>query len=527
MSGGQVCVADNGVHGCADVMRHIEQEGGFGPVRALGVFRGDLQFCIQLLRVVGGFSCGSLGFERLLKQLQDCEQNNCHKNAAAQQNHNEVVPYKLAKGNLPRGAFIHRQSAGKHIGRHGLDCFVQDGQQDAVSAIDRKAGFGGVWQRNAVKVVFLAVIFLAADPCDKAVRLSVLDQLCRVLLCSTVHDFPLRIINRKVPCQREPVLGNGNAVRLVFVKVLFVRDRHHVRGPRCVGAGNAVLFRQIGTLVEMENHVDFARFQRIEFRFFAVITDHLEFQFLIAQTIFGKLNIVGDCPGNLPCGRVIGADAAVACQKAHLDGTVFFDPRLFLARKDGGIIQREIPFIQIRYIKRLRFVQRAHCTVQFFLDVGAVFVDCIVDAGASHAGYGRDAKLCPEGFFQRNKAVDFAVCQLLLYILIVGDVDVLRFQVVFFFPFGQHHLRLGSHQNADCFAVQRFEIGSGDVLARKIGVEVVFFFAHRLVRKQHFLGAVRRIGNIAHNVDFAVFEFFKAVGPVATHILELPACIAR
>ena len=260
----------------------------------------------------------------------------------------------------------------------------------------------------------------------------------------------------------------------------------------------------------MENHVDLARFQRIEFRFFAVITDHLEFQFLIAQTIFGKLNIVGDCPGNLPCGRVIGADAAVACQKAHLDGTVFFDPRLFLARKDGGIIQREIPFIQIRRIKRLRFVQHAHCTVQFFLDVGAVFVDCIVDAGASHAGYGRDAKLCPEGFFQRNKAVDFAVCQLLLYILIVGDVDVLRFQVVFFFPLGQHHLRLGSHQNADCFAVQRFEVGSVDVLARKIGVEVVFFFAHRLVRKQYFLGAIRRIGNIAHNVDFAVFEFFKA-----------------
>ena len=103
------------------------------------------------------------------------------------------------------------------------------------------------------------------------------------------------------------------------------------------------------------------------------------------------------------------------------------------------------------------------------------------------------------------------VCQLLLGILIVGDVDVLRFQVVFFFPFGQHNLRLGSHQNADLFAVQRLEVGSGDVLAREIGVEVIFFLPHRLVRKQHLLGAVLRIGNIAHNVDFAVFEFFKAV----------------
>ena len=103
------------------------------------------------------------------------------------------------------------------------------------------------------------------------------------------------------------------------------------------------------------------------------------------------------------------------------------------------------------------------------------------------------------------------VCQLVLGILIVGDVYVLRFQVVFFFPFGQHHLRLGSHQNADLFAVQRFVIGSGDICAREIGVEVIFFLPHRLVRKQHLLGAVLRIGNIAHNVDFAVFEFFKAV----------------
>ena len=321
-------------------------------------------------------------------------------------------------------------------------------------------------------------------------------------------------------------MRNGNAVRLVFVKVLFVRDRHHVGGPRCVGTGNAILFRQIGTLVEMENHVDLAQFQRIEFRFFAVITDHLEFQFLISQTILGKLNIVRDGSGDFPGGRVIGADAAVARQKAHPDHTVLFEPRLFLSRKDRGIIHREIPFIEIRRIKRIGVLQRAHRIVQFFLDIRTVFVDCIVDVGASHAGYGRDAKVCPEGFFQRNKAVDLMACQLLLHILIVGDVDVLRFQVVFFFPFGQHNLRLGSHRNADLFAVQRFVIGSGDICARKIGVEVIFFFPHRLVRKQHLLGAVLRIGNIAHNVDLAVFEFFKAVGPVAGHILELPACIA-
>ena len=82
-----------------------------------------------------------------------------------------------------------------------------------------------------------------------------------------------------------------------------------------------------------------------------------------------------------------------------------------------------------------------------------------------HTGYGRDAKLCPEGFFQRDKAVDLVVCQFLLYILVVGDVDVFRFQAVFFFPLGQHHFRLRSHQNADLFAVQRFEIGGGDVCA--------------------------------------------------------------
>ena len=258
MPGGKVCVADNGVHGRADVMRHIEQEGGFGPVCALGVFRSDLQFCIQLLRIVRGFSCGSFGFACLPEQLQDREQNDCNKNAADQQDHEEVIPYKLTQGNLPRGALIHCQRAGEHIGRHGLDRFVQYGQQMAVSAVDRKAGFGRVWKQNAVKVIFLAVVFLAADPCDKAVRLSVLDQSCRILLCSAVHDLPLRIINRNVPCQGELVLRNGNAVRLVFVKVLFVRDRHHGGGPRCVGTGNTILFRQIGALVEMENHVDLA-----------------------------------------------------------------------------------------------------------------------------------------------------------------------------------------------------------------------------------------------------------------------------
>ena len=69
MPGGKVCVTDNGVHGCADIMRHIEQEGGFGAVRALRFFHGNLQFCIQLLRIVCGFLCSSFGFARLLEQL--------------------------------------------------------------------------------------------------------------------------------------------------------------------------------------------------------------------------------------------------------------------------------------------------------------------------------------------------------------------------------------------------------------------------------------------------------------------------
>ena len=43
----------------------------------------------------------------------------------------------------------------------------------------------------------------------------------------------------------------------------------------------------------------------------AVITDHLEFQLLISQTILGKPNIVRDGPGKFPGGRVIDADAAV------------------------------------------------------------------------------------------------------------------------------------------------------------------------------------------------------------------------
>ena len=400
MPGGKICVTDNGVHGRTDIMRHIEQEGGLGAVRALRVFHSDLQFCIQLLRIVCGFLCSSFGFTRLLEQLQNREQNNCDRNAADQQNHEEVILYKLAQGDLPQRALMHCKRTGKHIGRHGIERFVQDGQQAAVSAIDRKAGFGRVWQQNAVKAVFLAVFFLTAGPCDNTIRLSVSDQLCRILLCIAVHDLPLRIIKRKVLFQGELVLGNGNAVRLVFVKMLFVRDRHHIRGPRCVGAGNAIFFRQIGTLVEMEDHVDLARFQRIQFRFLAVIADDLEFQILISKTTCCKLNIVCDRPGKLPGGRVIGADAAITRQKAHPDRAVLSEPRLFLTRKDGRIIQREIPFIQICRIKRIRFVQCAHRIVQFFLDISPVLIDRIVDAGFSHTGHGRDAKLCPEGLFQ-------------------------------------------------------------------------------------------------------------------------------
>ena len=133
-------------------------------------------------------------------------------------------------------------------------------------------------------------------------------------------------------------MGNSNAVYIVFVKVLFVRDRHQVGDPCCVGTGKVILFRQIGVLVAMEDHVDLARFQRIQFCFLAVIADQLEFQFLIAQTICCKQNIIRDCPGKLPGGRVKGADAAVTRQKAHLDGAVLFEPRLFLPRKDGRII---------------------------------------------------------------------------------------------------------------------------------------------------------------------------------------------
>ena len=63
-------------------MRHIEQEGGFGVVRALRFFHSDLQFCIQLLRIVCGFPCSCFGFTRLPQQLQDREQNGCNRNAA-------------------------------------------------------------------------------------------------------------------------------------------------------------------------------------------------------------------------------------------------------------------------------------------------------------------------------------------------------------------------------------------------------------------------------------------------------------
>ena len=330
--------ADDGVHGGADIVGHIGKEGTLGAVRALCFFHGDLQFCIQFLRIACGFPCSSFGFTRLLEQHQNREQNNCNSNAADQHNFKEVILYKIAQGNLPRGALIHRKRAGKHINRHCLDRFVQDGQQAAVSAIDRKAGSYRVYQRNAVKAVFLAVFILTADPGNKAICLSVFDQPCRILLCIAVHDLPLRVIKRKVLFQGEFVLGNGNAVYIVFVKVLFVRDRHQVGGPRCVGTGKVILFRQIGVLVAMEDHVDLARFQRIQFCFLAVIADQLEFQFLIAQTICCKLNIVRDYPGKLPGGRVKGADAAVARQKAHPDRTVLSEPRLFLPCKDGRII---------------------------------------------------------------------------------------------------------------------------------------------------------------------------------------------
>ena len=133
-------------------------------------------------------------------------------------------------------------------------------------------------------------------------------------------------------------MGNSNAVYIVFVKVLFVRDRHQVGDPCCVGTGKVILFCQIGALVEMEDHVDLAGSQRIQFRFLAVIADDLEFQLLISQTISCKLNIVRDYPGKLPGGRVIGADAAITRQKAHLDGAMLFEPRLFLPCKDGRII---------------------------------------------------------------------------------------------------------------------------------------------------------------------------------------------
>ena len=69
MPGGKVCIADNGVHGGADIMGHIEQEGGFGAVHALCFFHGDLQFRIQLLCIVCSFPCSSFGFARLLEQL--------------------------------------------------------------------------------------------------------------------------------------------------------------------------------------------------------------------------------------------------------------------------------------------------------------------------------------------------------------------------------------------------------------------------------------------------------------------------
>ena len=117
------------------------------------------------------------------------------------------------------------------------------------------------------------------------------------------------------------------------------------------------------------------------------------------------------------------------------------------------------------------------------------------------------------------------ICQLSFHIIIIGYIHMCCFQVIFLLPFCEHDFRLGSFQHTDPFSIQCLEIIGWNIRIWKICIQTIFLLTHRFIGKQHLLCTFFCIGNIAHNIKFAVYKLFKTVGPVTFHILKFPSGI--
>ena len=101
----QLTVSQQGIHGCPDIVRHIEKELWFGGISL---------FCLNL------------GFSRLYQQINYNPYNNQDHTYKPNGNYPQIILYVFCQSNLARCVFIYVKLTGKSGIRQSLNGFVQD-----------------------------------------------------------------------------------------------------------------------------------------------------------------------------------------------------------------------------------------------------------------------------------------------------------------------------------------------------------------------------------------------------------------
>ena len=130
-------------------------------------------------------------------------------------------------------------------------------------------------------------------------------------------------------------------------------------------------------------------------------------------------------------------------------------------------------------------------------------------------GVDRDIAVQLAGFQHRQR-----------FVLGTGDLDDLRPDAVALGPVPVEVRLDAVFVHADPLAVLGGGVRRQDALIPRRGEKIVLLRAHGERGKQHALGALRRIGDVAHQVDLARLELRHQLRPASPDILVGPARIA-
>ena len=186
----------------------------------------------------------------------------------------------------------------------------------------------------------------------------------------------------------------------------------------------------------------------------------------------------------------------------------------------------QVLLVHLQVVVLVLILYAAHGGIELIQKVGTVLVDREIEFGRAHFGKGH-GRLGILVCIQGDENVDAAVPQPLQGLLFRADeLDEIDFDSKRSRPRSEQVFLDAALGNADPLAVQSLEMARHDVLVVARDEKAVRLRAHGKRGVQHLFGAVLLVGDIAHQVDFAIYQLLEKLRPVAFDVLVCPTGVS-